>query len=98
MRARVAVMGATGSIGTSTLDVIERNPERFDVFALTANTNADALEALIRTHRPRYAVLTEASAAAAGPPASGGAVSSAVMRSLKVDDPPCVLTCSSARS
>ncbi len=64
MRARVAVMGATGSIGTSTLDVIERNPERFDVFALTANTNADALEALIRTHRPRYAVLTEASAAA----------------------------------
>jgi 1-deoxy-D-xylulose-5-phosphate reductoisomerase len=54
----VAVLGATGSIGASTLDVIARHPERYRVFALTANASADALLDLCRTHRPRYAVLS----------------------------------------
>jgi len=54
----VAVLGATGSIGASTLDVIARHPERYRVFALTANASADALLELCRTHRPRYAVLS----------------------------------------
>jgi len=54
----LAVLGATGSIGASTLDVVARHPGRYRVFALTAHTSADALLALCRTHRPRYAVLS----------------------------------------
>jgi 1-deoxy-D-xylulose-5-phosphate reductoisomerase len=56
----IAVLGATGSIGASTLDVIARHPERYRVFALTANASADALLELCRVHRPRYAVLSGA--------------------------------------
>ena len=54
----LAVLGATGSIGTSTLDVAARHPDRYRLFALTAHSSADALLALCRTHRPRYAVLS----------------------------------------
>ncbi|HEX6295430.1 MAG TPA: 1-deoxy-D-xylulose-5-phosphate reductoisomerase [Burkholderiales bacterium] len=59
----VAVLGATGSIGASTLDVIARHPGRYRVFALTAHASSDALLELCRTHRPRYAVLSDASSA-----------------------------------
>ncbi len=54
----VAVLGATGSIGASTLDVIARHPGRYRVFALTAHASAAALLELCRVHRPRYAVLS----------------------------------------
>ncbi len=53
----LAVLGATGSIGASTLDVVARHPGRFEVFALTANGSAERLLELCRLHRPRYAVL-----------------------------------------
>ncbi len=56
----LAILGATGSIGSSTLDVVSRHPARYRVFALTANGRADALLALCRTHRPLYAVLSAA--------------------------------------
>jgi 1-deoxy-D-xylulose-5-phosphate reductoisomerase len=56
----LAVLGATGSIGASTLDVVARHPGRFEVFALTANGSADRLLELCRLHRPRYAVLSGA--------------------------------------
>jgi len=56
----LAILGATGSIGSSTLDVVARHPERYRVFALTANGSADALLALCRKHRPAYAVLSGA--------------------------------------
>jgi 1-deoxy-D-xylulose-5-phosphate reductoisomerase len=55
---KLAVLGATGSIGASTLDVAARHPERYRLHALSAHTGADALLALCRTHRPRYAVLS----------------------------------------
>ena len=58
----LAILGATGSIGSSTLDVVARHPERYRVFALTANGSADALLALCRKHRPVYAVLSGAAA------------------------------------
>ena len=49
-RRKISVLGATGSIGGSTLDLLERNPERFEVVALTAATNVAALaDAAIRT-------------------------------------------------
>ncbi len=54
---RIAVLGATGSIGGSTLDVIARHPDRFEVFALTANNRIDQLEALCIRHVPKYAVV-----------------------------------------
>ena len=56
----LAVLGATGSIGASTLDVVARHPGRFDLFALTANGSAERLLELCRLHRPRYAVLSGA--------------------------------------
>ncbi len=55
----VAILGATGSIGRSTLDVIARHPDRFRAFALTAHTQADDLFELAVRHRPRFAVLTD---------------------------------------
>jgi 1-deoxy-D-xylulose-5-phosphate reductoisomerase len=55
---RLTILGATGSIGASTLDVVARHPGRFRVFALTANGAANALLELCRCHRPRYAVLS----------------------------------------
>ncbi|HSU75566.1 MAG TPA: 1-deoxy-D-xylulose-5-phosphate reductoisomerase, partial [Burkholderiales bacterium] len=56
----LAILGATGSIGTSTLDVVARHPERYQVYALSAQNSADALLALCRVYRPRYAVLAGA--------------------------------------
>jgi 1-deoxy-D-xylulose-5-phosphate reductoisomerase len=54
----LAVLGATGSIGASTLDVAAAHPGRYRLFALTAHASADALLELCRVHRPRYAVLS----------------------------------------
>jgi 1-deoxy-D-xylulose-5-phosphate reductoisomerase len=54
----LAVLGATGSIGASTLDVAARHPDRYRVFALSAHRSADALLELCRAHQPRYAVLS----------------------------------------
>jgi len=59
----VTVLGATGSIGVSTLDVLERHPDRFRAVALTANTDAERLAEQCRRHRPRYAVMVDPAAA-----------------------------------
>lgn len=61
---RLTVLGATGSIGISTLDVVARHPERFEVFALTAHTRVAELAGLCRVHRPRFAVVDDVAAAA----------------------------------
>ncbi|MCL7939569.1 1-deoxy-D-xylulose-5-phosphate reductoisomerase [Halomonas sp. ATCH28] len=53
----VTVLGATGSIGTSTLDVLGRHPERYRVHALTAHRSREALLDQCRRHRPAVAVL-----------------------------------------
>ena len=55
----VAVLGATGSIGTSALDVIARHPQRLRASVLAAGRNVDALVALCRTHRPQHAVIAD---------------------------------------
>jgi 1-deoxy-D-xylulose-5-phosphate reductoisomerase len=62
---RVAVLGATGSVGQSTLDVMARHPERYEAFALTASTRVDEMLALCVRHRPRFAVMADEAAAAA---------------------------------
>ncbi len=61
----LTVLGATGSIGVSTLDVVARNPGRFRVVALTAHRDHAGLAAQCLAHRPRYAVMVDAHAAAA---------------------------------
>ena len=60
MPQRISILGATGSIGQSTLDVIARHPEHYEVFALTAHQRVDALAALCQQYHPRYAVVSSA--------------------------------------
>jgi 1-deoxy-D-xylulose-5-phosphate reductoisomerase len=63
--ARLALLGATGSIGESTLDVVARHPDRFEVVALAARRNWQKLAVQCRRFRPRYAALQDADAARA---------------------------------
>lgn len=62
---RITVLGATGSIGLSTLDVIARHPERYQVFALSGFSRLNELFALCLRHAPQFAVVPEAVAARA---------------------------------
>jgi len=63
-RQRVTVLGSTGSVGVSTLDVISRHPQRFEVFALSAATKVDELLAQCVRFSPRFAVMASAPHAA----------------------------------
>lgn len=56
---QITVLGATGSIGLSTLDVIGRHPARYQVFALSGFSRLVELEALCMIYRPRYAVVPD---------------------------------------
>jgi 1-deoxy-D-xylulose-5-phosphate reductoisomerase len=55
----ICILGATGSIGVSTLDVVARHPSLYNVIALTANTNTDALFEQCLEHHPEYAVVVD---------------------------------------
>ncbi len=59
----ITVLGATGSIGLSTLDVIERHPGQYRVVALTANRNVETLAQQCLRHQPEYAVMVDKDAA-----------------------------------
>jgi 1-deoxy-D-xylulose-5-phosphate reductoisomerase len=61
---RLAILGATGSIGGSALDVAARHPDRFEVRALSAQRNVDAMLALCRRFRPVLVAMAEPDAAA----------------------------------
>jgi 1-deoxy-D-xylulose-5-phosphate reductoisomerase len=56
---KIAILGATGSIGKSTLDLVERSPERFEVVAVTASTNAEALADIARRTNAQLAVVAD---------------------------------------
>ncbi len=60
---RIAVLGSTGSIGTQTLDVIARHPDRFEVFALSAARQVDLMLQQCARFRPTLAVMADAAAA-----------------------------------
>ena len=60
MKQRLTVLGSTGSIGTSTLDVVARHPDRFEVFALSAATQVDLMLAQCAQFSPRFAVMASA--------------------------------------
>jgi 1-deoxy-D-xylulose-5-phosphate reductoisomerase len=59
-RVRIAILGSTGSIGRSALEVIDRHADRFEVVALAANRRVDELADQVRRHRPARAVLCHA--------------------------------------
>jgi 1-deoxy-D-xylulose-5-phosphate reductoisomerase len=59
----VAVLGSTGSIGESTLDVVARHPDRFELVAIGANRSAAKLADQIARYRPKYAALADETAA-----------------------------------
>ena len=60
----LTILGSTGSIGESTLDVVSRHPEKFRVFALAGHKQVEKLAAQCRTFRPKYAVVADAEHAA----------------------------------
>ncbi len=60
MKQRLTVLGSTGSIGTSTLDVVGRHPDRYEVFALSAATQVDQMLAQCARFSPRFAVMASA--------------------------------------
>ena len=59
----LTVLGSTGSIGMSTLDVVARHPNRFKIVALTANTQVDRMLEQCRKFSPRYAVMVDETSA-----------------------------------
>src|SRR4051794_32828005 len=63
-RQRISVLGATGSIGRSTLDVLARHPDRFEVVALTAHSSVEELAQLAHRHKAKCAAISDASQAA----------------------------------
>ncbi len=56
---QITLLGATGSIGASTLDVVARHPTRYQIYALTANTNVAVMLSLCELWEPRYAVMND---------------------------------------
>ena len=60
---RLTVLGATGSIGLNTLDVVARHPGRYQIYALTAHRKIQELAALCRQHQPQVAVVADRDAA-----------------------------------
>ncbi|KAA6184802.1 1-deoxy-D-xylulose-5-phosphate reductoisomerase [Thiohalocapsa marina] len=59
----ISILGSTGSIGISTLDVVERHPQRFRVVALSAHRNVERMAEQCRRFSPAYAVMVDAAAA-----------------------------------
>ncbi len=60
----ITILGSTGSIGQSTLEVLAKHPKRFSIFALTANTRADLLLEQCEKWQPKYAVINDSEQAA----------------------------------
>jgi 1-deoxy-D-xylulose-5-phosphate reductoisomerase len=86
---RVSVLGATGSIGDSTMDLLRASPERYQVESLTANTNVEALVTLAKEFRARFVAVADASklgelrAALAGTGIESGAGDSAIIEAAE---------------
>lgn len=95
----VVILGATGSIGASTLDVIERHPQRFHVEAVTAQTSVEALLDICARHRPKLAVIGDEGLAialreglrASGLPTEAAAGAAALARAATLPGAPIVV-------
>lgn len=60
---QITMLGATGSIGQSTLDIVARHPDRYSLYALTANNNHQKMLQLCRQFAPRFAVMRDVESA-----------------------------------
>lgn len=60
---RLTILGATGSIGQSTLDIVARHPDRFALHALAANTRVEEMRSLCQRFKPRFAVMGDSGSA-----------------------------------
>ena len=60
---QISVLGATGSIGQSTLDLVRQHPDQFVVRGLTAHRDVQGMLALIQAHRPALVAMGDANAA-----------------------------------
>ncbi len=58
-KANIVILGATGSIGQSTLDVISRHHDKYTLFAVTANKSVKKMFEICRAHKPKYAVMVD---------------------------------------
>ena len=63
-RKRITILGCTGSIGQSTLDIIRQHPDKFELSACTAHKNLQAMRSICEEFSPSYAALADASAQA----------------------------------
>ena len=63
MKQTISILGSTGSIGQSTLDVIARHPEKFEIHALTANQDVARMLEQCKRFKPRLVVMTQLAAA-----------------------------------
>ena len=63
MKKNLTVLGSTGSIGMNTLDIVERHPDKYGVFALTGATQVDRMLNQCAAFRPEYAVMSQPQAA-----------------------------------
>ncbi len=60
---RISILGATGSVGQSTLDIVALHPADYELFALTANSSWQKMEQLCRRFTPSFAVMSDVSSA-----------------------------------
>lgn len=71
---KLLVLGSTGSVGQQTLDLVKRNPDRFKVDALCANSNLDLLLEQVKEFKPKYIALSDMSAALKAEAALGNSI------------------------
>lgn len=59
MKKKVVILGSTGSIGTQTIDVISSNPDKFELYGITAHSNSDLLISQARKYKPNFVIVTK---------------------------------------
>lgn len=59
MKKKVVILGSTGSIGTQTIDVIASNPDKFELFGITAHSNSELLINQARKYKPNFVIVTK---------------------------------------
>ena len=59
MKKKIVILGSTGSIGTQTIDVIASNPDKFELFGITAHSNAELLITQAKKYKPNFVIVTK---------------------------------------
>ena len=59
MKKKIVILGSTGSIGTQTIDVIASNPDKFELYGITAHSNSDLLISQAKKHKPNFVIVTK---------------------------------------